>query len=95
MPIYSYKCDSCGKVFKKLQSINAEPLSKCEECGGVLVKQIGRVGIKFSGSGYYVTDSKKSSIQTSVPEKTAAPSEKKETKESTAKETTSTENSVA
>jgi len=65
--------------------MNSEPLTVCEECGGKLEKQIGRVGIKFSGSGYYVTDSKKSTVQTSVPDSPA--STKSESKKSSEKTT--------
>ena len=68
MPIYRYRCENCGEEIEKIQSINSEPLKECEICGGKLKKMIGMVGIKFSGKGYYVTDNKKASIKTSVPE---------------------------
>jgi len=68
VPIYRYRCENCGEEIEKIQSINSEPLKECEICGGKLKKMIGMVGIKFSGKGYYVTDNKKASIKTSVPE---------------------------
>ena len=76
MPIYRYRCEQCEKETEVFQGINDEPLMTCEDCGGRLRKLIGRVGIKFNGSGYYVTDAKKSNFSSSVDTKT----ETKETK---------------
>ncbi len=78
MPIYRYKCDQCEKETEVFQGIHDDPLTTCEDCGGRLRKVIGRVGIKFSGSGYYVTDAKKSNFASSVDTKTD--SKDKETK---------------
>lgn len=70
MPIYRYKCDQCAEEVEVIQSMQAEALSVCENCGGRLRKMIGRVGIKFNGSGYYVTDVKKNNFSTSIEPKT-------------------------
>src|SRR6266576_2161070 len=62
MPIYEYECKNCGKRFEKMQSIMAEPLTECLNCGGGPVRRVLHpVGVIFKGSGWYITDSRKSS----------------------------------
>ena len=57
MPTYEYKCDRCGHGFEAFQSMNAEPLSECPECGGKVRRLISPgAGFIFKGSGFYVTD---------------------------------------
>lgn len=56
MPTYSYRCQSCEKVFDIMQKITDEPLTACSECEGSLVKIIHPAGIIFKGSGFYKTD---------------------------------------
>lgn len=61
MPTYDYKCDSCGYVFEEFQSMKDAPLSKCPKCGGKVQRLIGPgAGLIFKGSGFYLTDYKKS-----------------------------------
>jgi putative FmdB family regulatory protein len=60
MPTYEYLCDKCKKSFDLLQSIKADPIKKCPECGGKVHRLIGGgSGIIFKGSGFYETDYKK------------------------------------
>ena len=40
MPIYEYKCDSCGKIFTKIQKFADEPLTVHEECGSGPVERL-------------------------------------------------------
>ncbi|MFN2411494.1 MAG: FmdB family zinc ribbon protein [Pyrinomonadaceae bacterium] len=56
MPIYEYKCESCGRHLERRQSVRDEPLKICDECGGKLQKQWSRTGFQFKGEGWYVTD---------------------------------------
>ncbi|HRX15596.1 MAG TPA: zinc ribbon domain-containing protein [Spirochaetota bacterium] len=59
MPTYDYKCQDCGHVFEAFQSMSADPLEKCEKCGGTVKRIIGAgAGIIFKGSGFYVNDYK-------------------------------------
>ena len=63
MPTYDYKCKTCDKVFEHFQAMKDEPLKECL-CGdkGEVSRMIsGGTGIIFEGSGFYVTDYKKSS----------------------------------
>ena len=58
MPTYEYKCSACGHGFERFQSITAEPIKRCPECGKAKVKRlIGTgAGLIFKGSGFYITD---------------------------------------
>ncbi|MDK2885552.1 MAG: hypothetical protein PWP54_110 [Thermosipho sp. (in: thermotogales)] len=61
MPMYRYVCKNCGTEKVELHGINDNPEIICDICGNEMEKTIGRVGIVFKGSGFYITDSKKSS----------------------------------
>ena len=56
MPIYEYKCQSCGQHIEVMQRMSDDPLTTCESCGGELKKQISAPAFQFKGSGWYVTD---------------------------------------
>lgn len=57
MPIYAYKCDSCGHAKDVLQKMSDAPLSDCPECGApTFRKQLTAAGFQLKGSGWYVTD---------------------------------------
>ncbi|WP_144791478.1 FmdB family zinc ribbon protein [Kocuria palustris] len=58
MPVYAYKCKSCGHQLEVRQSFSDDPLTECPECGGDLRKQFNSVGVVFKGSGFYRTDSR-------------------------------------
>ncbi|HOV89375.1 MAG TPA: zinc ribbon domain-containing protein [Syntrophorhabdaceae bacterium] len=59
MPIYEYKCESCGKYFEIFQKISDPPLTECKFCKGRLTKLISNCAFHLKGSGWYVTDYKK------------------------------------
>jgi putative FmdB family regulatory protein len=57
MPIYAYKCGSCGHAKDVLQKISDAPLTECPACGAAAFsKQITAAGFQLKGSGWYVTD---------------------------------------
>ena len=87
MPTYEYTCKSCGATLEVFQSFSDKPLSKHVECGGDLQKVFHARGVVFKGSGFYATDSKRSSTKTAASN--GAPSAKKDKKEKTAKSSTS------
>ncbi len=61
MPTYEYECSKCGHTFELVQSIHDAPRQRCPRCRGKVRRLIGGgVGIAFKGSGFYVTDSRKS-----------------------------------
>ena len=57
MPIYAYKCGSCGHAKDVLQKVSDAPLTTCPACGAeAFSKQITAAGFQLKGSGWYVTD---------------------------------------
>jgi putative FmdB family regulatory protein len=60
MPIYEYKCDRCEDVFEVIQKFVDPPVTVHEDCGGNVVRLISTSALQFKGSGFYITDYKKS-----------------------------------
>ena len=57
MPIYAYKCESCGAAKDVLQKISDPALTDCPACGQpTFRKQVTAAGFQLKGSGWYVTD---------------------------------------
>lgn len=57
MPIYAYKCESCGQSKDVLQKMSDAPLTVCPFCGAdAFKKQVTAAGFQLKGSGWYVTD---------------------------------------
>lgn len=59
MPIYAYKCGSCGHSKDVLQKMSDAPLTVCPVCGAAAFsKQVTAAGFQLKGSGWYATDFK-------------------------------------
>jgi len=59
MPIYAYKCGSCGFAKDLLQKMSDASLTVCPECGkDSFSKQLTAAGFQLKGSGWYATDFK-------------------------------------
>ena len=57
MPVYTYRCESCGVQFEQSQKFTDSPLVRCPECGKKSLRKVYTpVGIVFKGSGFYSTD---------------------------------------
>jgi putative FmdB family regulatory protein len=57
MPIYAYRCASCGHAKDVLQKVSDPLLTVCPACGAeALQKQVTAAGFQLKGSGWYVTD---------------------------------------
>ena len=57
MPIYAYRCASCGHAKDVLQKVSDPLLSVCPACGAATFqKQLTAAGFQLKGSGWYVTD---------------------------------------
>jgi putative FmdB family regulatory protein len=95
MPVYTYRCDSCGVQFERHQSFNDAPLKACPECRKKsLRKVITPTRIIFKGSGFYATDNRSPSGDISRESKSEKPEKKEEKKQETkASESKSTEKS--
>jgi len=88
MPIYEYRCQSCGHQQEFLQKVSDAPLTTCPQCKKPsLSKLLSAAGFQLKGSGWYATDFKgggskpsaktgddKPSGETKSEEKKAAPS---------------------
>ena len=88
MPIYEYRCQSCGHQQEFLQKVSDAPLTTCPQCGKPsLSKMLSAAGFQLKGSGWYATDFKggskpaakagddaKPSGETKSEDKKAAPS---------------------
>jgi putative FmdB family regulatory protein len=70
VPTYSYRCTECGTAFDIQQSFSDASLTVCPTCGGVLRKVFSPIGVSFTGSGFYRTDSRaKPGGEKGAPEK--------------------------
>ena len=59
MPIYEYRCGSCGFQKDHLQKLSDPVLTTCPECGQESYsKQLSAAGFQLKGSGWYATDFK-------------------------------------
>lgn len=59
MPIYAYKCASCGHAKDVLQKMSDPALTECPACGqSSFAKQLTAAGFQLKGSGWYATDFK-------------------------------------
>ena len=56
MPLYEYRCTSCGYSFEKIQNFSAEPERECPKCHGVLIRPVTAPALRFEGAGWYVND---------------------------------------
>src|SRR5688572_26483160 len=61
MPLYEYQCEACSHRFERIQKFSDPPIETCPTCGGAVRKLISSPAIQFKGSGWYITDYKKSS----------------------------------
>jgi len=68
MPIYAYKCGSCGHAKDVLQKLSDPLLTVCPACGAeAFSKQITAAGFQLKGSGWYATDFRGGSGGTAAP----------------------------
>lgn len=99
MPVYVYRCTSCGHQFERHQFFQDEPLKICPSCRKkTLKKVITPTKVIFKGSGFYSTDNKSSSGNNSSSASKSSddkPEKKQESKPSESKnsETKSSEKS--
>jgi putative FmdB family regulatory protein len=67
MPIYAYKCESCGFAKDVLQKMSDAPLEICPACSqSAFKKQVTAAGFQLKGSGWYATDFKGGSTSPAV-----------------------------
>lgn len=59
MPIYEYRCTSCGFQHEYIRKVSDPVLTVCPTCGkSTFNKLVTAAGFQLKGSGWYVTDFK-------------------------------------
>jgi putative FmdB family regulatory protein len=76
MPLYEYKCESCGDVFEVMQKFSDEPLQEHPGCGGAVHRLLSAPALQFKGSGWYVTDYAKGNSSAERPKSDSSDSTK-------------------
>ncbi len=91
MPTYHYRCPSCGHDFEKFEKMNVKARPKCTQCGTRAERLIsGGAGLVFKGSGFYITDYKRSAKDKPAEGEKPATPEKSPTSEKSDKKKPST-----
>ena len=68
MPIYAYRCTTCGHAKDVLQKMSDPLLTVCPACGAAtFAKQVTAAGFQLKGSGWYVTDFRNGDKSTGKP----------------------------
>jgi putative FmdB family regulatory protein len=97
MPIYAYRCETCGFTKDVLQKVSDAPLTECPSCGkSSFKKQLTAAGFQLKGTGWYVTDFRnKGSASATAPSSTASEKSGNSDAGSTASSSTSTGSEAA
>jgi putative FmdB family regulatory protein len=76
MPIYAYKCESCGVAKDVLQKMSDPPLEICPACSRpTFKKQVTAAGFQLKGSGWYATDFKGGGAGAATASSSGAPAD--------------------
>ena len=72
MPTYDYVCAACGHAFEHFQEMSAKKLRTCPRCKKPkLERQVGTgAGLIFKGTGFYITDYRRSGQEGAPPSET-------------------------
>lgn len=71
MPRYDYRCSACGHQYEKREGFSAPSVQQCPVCQGEARRLLTPPAIVFKGSGWYITDSRKSGAGTDRSEPAA------------------------
>lgn len=80
MPIYEYRCQSCGAEFEEWQKITDPAVAQCSACGGNASRLISRSTFILKGTGWYVTDYARKGCSASSDSSTTTTTSTKESK---------------
>lgn len=72
MPVYEYRCKSCGETHEIQHGFNDDRPTKCPTCGGILIRVFHPIGVVFKGSGFHKTDYGKSGVRAPSSEASGA-----------------------
>jgi len=94
MPLYEYKCHSCGKTFEVIQKFSDEPLKVHEACGGPVERLLSAPAFHLKGSGWYATDYGKGGSKPAKSEDSKGDAKSEKSESSSAKSDTKAESST-
>jgi len=94
MPVYEYRCKSCGKTHEIGHGFNDKRPTECPSCGGELVRVFHPIGLVFKGSGFHKTDYGGASSR-APSEGKSSESEKSESKSTDSKSGSSSESATS
>jgi putative FmdB family regulatory protein len=97
MPIYEYRCSSCGHQQEFLQKVSDTPLTVCTQCGKeTFSKMLTAAGFQLKGSGWYATDFKnKGAAPAKAADAKSADAKSADAKPAEAKSSTETKSEAA
>jgi putative FmdB family regulatory protein len=72
MPVYEYRCKSCGLTHEIEHGYNDDRPTKCPACGGQLIRVFHPIGVVFKGSGFHKTDYGKSGVRAASSDNSSA-----------------------
>lgn len=68
MPIYEYRCSSCGHQQEFMQKVSDPVLTVCTQCSKpTFSKMLTAAGFQLKGSGWYATDFKNKGTASKSP----------------------------
>ncbi|MGA2285178.1 MAG: FmdB family zinc ribbon protein [Dehalococcoidia bacterium] len=62
MPTYEYRCTQCGYQYERREGFDAPAAHVCSRCGGESRRVLHAPPVLFKGSGFYVTDNRKTGL---------------------------------
>ena len=62
MPTYEYRCTECGHQYERREGFDAPATQHCPHCRGEARRVLHAPPVLFKGSGFYVTDNRKSGL---------------------------------
>jgi putative FmdB family regulatory protein len=67
VPLYDYRCASCGREVEVMHGIHDGGPAACDACGGAMKKVLSPPAIHFKGSGWAKKDAAASTASKAKP----------------------------
>jgi putative FmdB family regulatory protein len=96
VPTYEYLCASCGERYDKREGFDAPARQKCQSCRKSTAQRVLYAPpVVFKGSGFYKTDSRRSSSTPATTTPAPVAPETPPVAETASTETSATESAAA